>query len=176
MTSKASGGRTEIEVFVKKWGWTVAMALLFGIALWEGLTLRREVQSWRLLNSESGSLQRKADFLLSVPESAKKGSSLPGEKGEDAGKQGVQPKRDTSGAKETPTPDPRAVEATFFYRPKSTYTLTAILSDYAVVNGKEVRVGDRIEKGVVKEIEPGFVSILDDGTKDPKKIDLHPGS
>lgn len=80
-------------------------------------------------------------------------------------------------AKPTPNPSPerRQIEATFFHRPQPNYSLSAIFDDRAVVNGKEVRVGERVEKAVVEKIGIGSITIREDGSNDPREIVMHPG-
>lgn len=73
------------------------------------------------------------------------------------------------------SPEKRQIEATFFHRPQPNYTLSAIFDDRAVVNGIEVRVGDRIEKAVVEKIGIGSITIREDGAKDSREIVMHPG-
>lgn len=69
----------------------------------------------------------------------------------------------------------RRVEATFFYRPVLTYNLTAILGDRAVVNGQEVKVGERVGRAMLTRIDIGSITLLEDGSTSPKQIDLHQG-
>ena len=69
----------------------------------------------------------------------------------------------------------RATDSTFFFRPVPTYAISAILGDYAVINGREVKVGDRIEKAVIEKINVGSVSIREDGADAPRELVLHPG-
>ena len=138
--------RDSAEEAVKKWGWTCAAVMLAAVVSWQGLTLHAQVQSWRRLKG-------KADELL-----------MGGVGG--GGRNAAQ----TESA-----PDSRTVESTFFNRPKSQYALTAILDHHAVINGQEVKVGDRVGRGLVQKIEPVSVTILEDGKETPKKIELHPG-
>jgi len=76
--------------------------------------------------------------------------------------------------KEEP-PMARAVDSTFFFHPKPAYTVSAILGNYVVINGREVKVGDRIDKAVVEKINIGSVSIREDGSDSPRELSLHPG-
>ena len=69
----------------------------------------------------------------------------------------------------------RAVDSTFFFHPKPAYTVSAILGNYVVINGREVKVGDRIDKAVVEKINIGSVSIREDGSDSPRELSLHPG-
>ncbi len=77
--------------------------------------------------------------------------------------------------KKEEAPAVRAVEATFFFHPSPAYTVSAILGDYAVINGREVKTGDRIEKAVIEKINIGSVSIREDGSDSPRELILHPG-
>jgi hypothetical protein len=160
---KLPSNQEEILDLVKQWGWTVGLALLSLLVLWKGLTLYQSVQSWRLTNE-------KVQHLL-------RGGDLGGKKKELA----------------PFSPESRSVDSTFFFRPPPEYQLTAILGNYAVINGQEVRVGDRIEKAavdnpgspqkgdrpvkkaVVEKIAIGSVTIREEGAESPREILIHPG-
>jgi hypothetical protein len=137
--------KEELLPLVKSWGWTVGVVLLCGLILAQGLTLYLRVQSWHTLT------ERVQTLLLGGGLSAKKDRS----KGE--------------------TQVARATDSTFFFRPAPAYKLSAILGDYAVINGCDVKVGDRIEKAVIEKIGVGSVSIREDGSDSPREIVLHPG-
>jgi hypothetical protein len=161
--------RAEIETLVKTWGWTIVGALLLGVISWQGLTLYGEVQSWTLLGKQVEESGAGADRLLSDEVPVPRETSVPEEKPPE---------------KAAVEKGPRSVEATFFYRPKAEYTLTAIFDDRAIVSAKfhgrevkamEVKVGDRIEIATVKKIEPNEVTIQEDGSEEEKKIVMHKG-
>jgi hypothetical protein len=69
----------------------------------------------------------------------------------------------------------RSVDATFFYRPEPSYVLSALINDRAVINGKEVKVGDQVEKAVVEKIDLGSVTLREEGADTPRVIQIHPG-
>ena len=161
--------RAEIEALVKTWAWTIVGVLLLGVVSWQGLTLYGEVQSWRFLSEQVQKSSKDAEQLLSeevpVPVEKPEPDEKPAEKKEVA-------------------KGPRSVEATFFYRPKAEYSLTAVFDDRAImsakfhgreVKAKEVKVGDRIEIATVKKIEPNEVTIQEDGSEEEKKIVMHKG-
>lgn len=56
------------------------------------------------------------------------------------------------------------------------YQLSAIFMDVACIDGKYVKVGDRVGKAVVKEISSTTVSILEDGKDQPRQIELFKGA
>jgi hypothetical protein len=166
--------RAEIEALVKSWGWTIAGALLFAVISWQGLTLYGEVQSWTFLGKEVEGFNASADRLLDDEPNVSEKPPAPKEKSAD--KKPADKKAVEKG--------PRSLEATFFYRPKSKYSLTAIFDDRAIVSAKfhgrevkakEVKVGDRIEIATVKKIEPNVVTIQEDGSEEEKKIVMHKG-
>jgi len=69
----------------------------------------------------------------------------------------------------------RTVEATFFHSPTVGYALTGIYDDRALLNGQEVKVGDRVGKAVVQRIEIGSVTIQEDGAPASQELVLHTG-
>jgi hypothetical protein len=129
----------------KTWGWTCAIVALLIVILMQGLTLRATMQSWNQLTERVLSL-----MTMSGSQSRKK----PVEEG----KSGI-----------------RTIESTFFYHPQPNYTLSAIMGGIAVVNGKEVRVGDKIDKAVVEKVGIGSISIREDGADKAQEIVMHPG-
>lgn len=133
------------EAFVKENVWTIVIGALCLVALWQGLTLFGQVRSWQ-------SLQDQVQTLIMRGVASGKNSE---DTGDDAKK--------------------RALESTFFYRPSASYRITAILDGRAVVNGKEVKVGDRVENAVVEKIEVNSVTLKEEGEESPKRIELHPG-
>ncbi len=132
-------------VLVKTWGWTVGVVLLGGLIVAQGLTLYLHVQSW-------DSLTDRVQALL-------------------AGTGGTA-KKDL---KKESSPAVRTTDSTFFFRPSPSYVVSAILGDYAVINGREVKTGDRIDKAVVEKINISSVSIREDGSDSPRELVLHPG-
>ena len=137
--------QAEWEAFVKENVWTILVGLLALIALWQGLTLFTQVRSWR-------GLQDRVETVIA--------------------KEAIAPVR---GDKSTEDEGKRSLDETFFYRPNSTYKITAIFDDRAIVNGKEIKVGDRLEKATVEKIEVNAVTLKVEGEDNPKRIELHPG-
>jgi hypothetical protein len=115
------------------------------VICWQGLTLYLQMQSWT-------GLERRVDSML------EKESSDTGSKASNA-------EGDISG---------RTVEATFFHHPKPQYKLTAILGDYVVLDGQEVKAGGRIEKATLESIDSDGITLKEDGSEAPRKILLHP--
>ncbi len=145
MNIQLPNSRAEWEALVKENAWTILVAGFGLVALWQGLTLYSQMRSWESLET------RVQNVVMKDPISAKKDR----ESGEDVGS--------------------RSITETFFYRPSSSYKITAILGDLAVVNGKEVKIGDSIEKAVVEKIELNSVTLKIEGEANPKRIELHPG-
>jgi len=145
MNLRLPGSQAEWEAFVKENIWTILTGALCLIALWQGLTLFTQMRSW-------ADLQTRVQNVVS---------------GETASSKKARDSAENEGA--------RSVIETFFYRPSSTYTITAIFGDRAVVNGKEVKVGDQIEKAVVQKIEINSVTLKEEGEDNPKRIEMHPG-
>jgi hypothetical protein len=137
--------QAEWTLFVKSNYWTIAITVLGLIVCWQGLTLYLQMQSW-------ARLERRVDSILLEEK----------------------PKDTSEGSNEGEESTRRTVEATFFHHPKSQYKLTAILGDYAVIGGQEVKVGGRIEKATLESIDSNGVTLLEDGSDAPKKILLHP--
>jgi len=135
----------EWEALVKENVWTILVGLFVLIALWQGLTLFTQVRSWQ-------GLQTRVQNVIA--------------------KEAIPPLKEEKSGEES---DSRSIEETFFYRPSSSYKITAIFGDRAVVNGKEIKVGDRLEKAVVEKIEVNSVTLKVEGEDDPKRIELHPG-
>lgn len=134
-----------VVALVKKWGWTGGIVVLLLLLAWQGLTLYRSMQSWT-------ATENKVRVALS-------GDSLRTKKGEDKG-----------------VPEAgRQVGETFFFRPKPEYKISAILDGKAVINGKEVRQGDRVDKAVVETIGVGTVTIREDGSDSPRELAIHRG-
>ena len=145
MNLEIPSSRREWEIFVKENYWAILGFLLCLVALWQGLTLYTQMRSWEQLQTRVQSVLNKDPF------SPKK----EGESKEMAKK--------------------RSVEETFFYRPSSSYEITAIFDDRALINGKEMKVGDTIEKAIVEKIEVNAVTLKVEGEDNPKRIELHPG-
>jgi hypothetical protein len=137
--------KEELLLLVKNWGWTAGVVLLCGLILAQGLTLYLHVQSWDTLTDRVQNL-------------------LTGG--------GMGPKKDRN--KDKPQVA-RSIDSTFFFRPQPAYSVSAILENYAVINGREVKVGDRIDKAVIDKINIGSVTIREDGTETPRELVLHPG-
>lgn len=133
------------EAFVKENAWTILIGALCLIALWQGLTLFGQVRSWQSLQGQVQSL------IMKGVASGKNSEETQAESGK------------------------RSLESTFFYHPSTRYQITAILDGKAVVNGKEVKVGDRVENAVVEKIEVNSVTLKEEGEESPKRIELHPG-
>ena len=63
-----------------------------------------------------------------------------------------------------------------FKNEKQSYTLTMIYMDTAVINGQNLKVGDRVGKAVVQSIDLTSVELLEDGSESPKTIAMFQGS
>lgn len=136
----------ETITWLKAHAWSLAAAVLLALVAWQGLTLRTTVQSWSDLDAQIRAL-------------------LSGKTDEIQGE---------SAAAVSESVD-RQVTATFFYRPHVNYELTAIMGARAVINGSEVKVGDRVGDAVVQKIQPASVSLLEDGKTEQTVIEIHPG-
>ena len=137
--------QAEWTLFVKSNYWTISITFLALLVCWQGLTLYLQMQSW-------DRLERRVDSMLEEGASDTV-SQAPNGEGETPG---------------------RTVEATFFHHPKPQYKLTAILGDYVVIGGQEVKVGGRIEKATLESIDSNGVTLLEDGSKAPRKVLLFP--
>ncbi len=85
---------------------------------------------------------------------------------------------DNPSVSEKPSPGDREKkkpEKNIFKREHIPYKLTAIFMDQAVIDGREVKVGDRVGKAVVKEIGNSHVKILEDGKEHPRTLSMFQG-
>lgn len=130
---------------VKAWSWTIALAILVLFLMWQGLTLYGSVRSWQDLSNRVQSTL------------ADGAAQALNRKTQEVAKEG------------------RTISSTFFYRPTPSYTLSAIFDNKAVINGKEVKVGDRVEKALIEKIGIESVTIREDGSNTPRDIQIHPG-
>ena len=145
MNVQLPSSQAEWEAFVKENLWTILIGAVCLIALWQGLTLFTQVRSWERLQTRVQNVVMREAISSKKDRESGQGEAI------------------------------RSVTETFFFRPSSSYKITAIFGDHAIVNGKEVKVGDRIESAVVKKIEINSVTLKEEGEDNPKRIELHPG-
>ncbi len=66
----------------------------------------------------------------------------------------------------------RKPEKNIFKKEEISYRLTAIYMDTAVIENKDVKVGDRVGKAEVKEIGLDYVVIQEDGKENTRRLEL----
>lgn len=130
---------------VKAWGWTIALIILAVFLMWQGLTLFQSVRSWQNLSDRVQS---------TLADGAAQAQNKKNGKVEAEG---------------------RAISSTFFYRPQPDYKLSAIFDNKAVINGQELKAGDRVGSALIEKIDIESVTIREDGSSKSREIPMHPG-
>jgi len=73
------------------------------------------------------------------------------------------------------TPQKKKPVKNIFRRDNTKYQLTAIYMDKAVINGKVVKVGDRVGKAIVQKIGTSTVTVQVEGQDHPRTLEMFKG-